>query len=98
MAHELRTHFLSQGTPIMIGGDVYAHTILGVDIRQDVTDFDDLAHSEDDSEPAVLFLILDPHYKGQDTNLKTITSKGWCQWKDPRKFFNQTTFYNLCMP
>ena len=79
----------------MIGGDVYAHTILGVDIRRDVTDFEAL-DAEGDSD--VMFLILDPHYKGQDANVKTITSKGWCQWKDPRKFFNQTTFYNMCMP
>ena len=94
-ANELRSHFLSDGTPVMIGGDVYAHTILGVDIRQDVVDWDSL---DAEGEPAVMFLILDPHYKGQDSNLKAITSKGWCQWKDPRKFFNQDAFYNMCMP
>mmetsp|Transcript_24775 Transcript_24775/g.33143 ORF Transcript_24775/g.33143 Transcript_24775/m.33143 type:complete len:120 (+) Transcript_24775:232-591(+) len=32
-AAELRSHFLTHGTPVMIGGDVYAHTILGVDIN-----------------------------------------------------------------
>ena len=79
----------------MIGGDVYAHTILGVDIKSDIAD---LASLDETGEPAVMFLILDPHYKGADTNLKTIISKGWCQWKDPRKFFNQNTFFNICMP
>ena len=60
-ANELRSHFLSDGTPVMIGGDVYAHTILGVDIRQDVVDWDSL---DAEGGPAVMFLILDPHYKG----------------------------------
>ena len=73
----------------MIGGDIYAHTILGVDVRND---------EEDESKPKVMFLILDPHYKGADTNVKQIISKGWCSWKDPTKFFNQHTFFNLCMP
>ena len=72
----------------MIGGDVYAHTILGVDI---------LPEDSDESKPKVMFLILDPHYKGLDTNAKQIISKGWCAWKDPTKFFNQHTFYNMCL-
>ena len=55
---ELRDHFLSEGTPIMIGGDLYAHTIIGVDYCEE----------EDD----VRFLILDPHYPGSDTNIKNI--------------------------
>ena len=77
---------------------MYAHTILGVDIKKGV-DLDNLEEGwEDAKDSPVLFLILDPHYKGNDTNLKTITSKGWCAWKDPRKFFNQGTFYNMCMP
>ena len=29
----LKEHFLTHGTPVMIGGDVYAHTILGVDVQ-----------------------------------------------------------------
>lgn len=68
----------------MIGGDVYAHTILGVDI------------SEDENE--VMFLILDPHYTGNDNNIKQILQKGWCSWKDPNKMFKADAFYNLCMP
>lgn len=30
----LQHHFLTQGTPIMIGGGVLAHTILGVDYNE----------------------------------------------------------------
>ena len=69
---------MTYGTPVMIGGDVYAHTILGVDIRKSVTDFDSLDSSDASAEAPVLFLILDPHYKGNDTNIKNILSKGWC--------------------
>lgn len=28
---ELKQHLLTEGTPIMIGGGLYAHTILGID-------------------------------------------------------------------
>ena len=49
-ARELAQHFVSQGTPVMIGGGVLAYTLLGV------------AFNEDTGEAA--FLILDPHYTG----------------------------------
>lgn len=55
---ELRDHFINDGTPIMIGGDLYAYTILGVDYCEENDD--------------VRFLILDPHYPGNDTNIKNI--------------------------
>ena len=61
-ARELVAHFVSQGSPVMIGGGVYAHTILGV------------AWDEDAGE--VAWLILDPHYTGKE-DVKTIHSKGW---------------------
>ena len=60
----LREHFLTHGTPVMIGGDIYAHTILGVDVRIDDSEV------IDETKPKVMFLILDPHYKGADGNLK----------------------------
>ena len=64
----LRTHFLTHGTPVMIGGDVYAHTILGVDIRVGLQDLDNLHEDAEmtdvSKEPPVMFLVLDPHYKG----------------------------------
>eukprot|EP00347_Sterkiella_histriomuscorum_P023599 403334041 len=80
---ELRDHFLNEGSPIMIGGDLYAHTIIGIDF------------CEENDE--VRFLILDPHYPGSDGNIKSIVQKGWCAWKDVT-MFKADTFYNLCMP
>ncbi|XP_059205896.1 ufm1-specific protease 2 isoform X1 [Centropristis striata] len=79
---ELANHFLTEGTPIMIGGGVLAHTILGV------------AWSETSGE--IRYLILDPHYTGAE-DLQVITDKGWCGWKGP-DFWDQTAYYNLCLP
>lgn len=66
----------------MIGGNMLAHTILGVDW--------------DESSGEVRFLVLDPHYIGSE-HLQTVLTKGWCAWK-PANFWNPTTFYNLCLP
>lgn len=79
---ELAHHFTTEGTPVMIGGGVLAHTILGV------------AWSETTGE--IRYLILDPHYTGAE-DLQTITEKGWCGWKGP-EFWDQTAYYNLCLP
>ncbi|XP_028263699.1 ufm1-specific protease 2 [Parambassis ranga] len=79
---ELANHFLTEGTPIMIGGGVLAHTILGV------------AWSETTGQ--IRYLILDPHYTGAE-DLQIITDKGWCGWKGP-EFWDQTAYYNLCLP
>uniref|UniRef100_A0A8D3A673 Ufm1-specific protease 2 n=1 Tax=Scophthalmus maximus TaxID=52904 RepID=A0A8D3A673_SCOMX len=79
---ELANHFLTEGTPIMIGGGVLAHTILGV------------AWSETTGQ--IRYLILDPHYTGAE-DLQVITDKGWCGWKGP-DFWDQTAYYNLCLP
>lgn len=79
---ELANHFLTEGTPIMIGGGVLAHTILGV------------AWSETTGQ--IRYLILDPHYTGAE-DLQLITDKGWCGWKGP-DFWDQTAYYNLCLP
>ncbi|KAI3353156.1 hypothetical protein L3Q82_019706, partial [Scortum barcoo] len=57
---ELANHFLTEGTPIMIGGGVLAHTILGV------------AWSETTGQ--IRYLILDPHYTGAE-DLQVITDK-----------------------
>ncbi|XP_040891207.1 ufm1-specific protease 2 [Toxotes jaculatrix] len=79
---ELANHFLTEGTPVMIGGGVLAHTILGV------------AWSETTGQ--IRYLILDPHYTGAE-DLQAITDKGWCGWKGP-EFWDQTAYYNLCLP
>jgi len=81
-ARELIDHFRTEGTPVMVGGGVLAHTIIGVA-------FDDVTGD-------VKFLILDPHYTGGE-DLKLIQDKGWCGWKGPN-FWDKTAFYNLCMP
>ena len=79
---ELLKHFTEQGTPIMIGGGVLAHTIVGAIYNEQTGD--------------IRYLILDPHFTGHD-QLKTVQSKGWVGWKGP-DFWNQTAHYNLCMP
>ncbi|XP_023209648.1 ufm1-specific protease 2-like [Centruroides sculpturatus] len=79
---ELSSHFSTQGTPIMIGGGMLAHTILGVDFNE--------------SSGELKFLILDPHYTGSE-DINIIQNKGWCGWKDP-SFWDASAFYNLCMP
>jgi len=78
----IANHIRTNGTPIMVGGGVYAHTIIGV------------SDNEDTDCPS--FLILDPHYTGGE-DLKTILNKGWVGWKD-HKFWSTTDFYNVCMP
>lgn len=79
---QLISHFDIQGTPIMIGGGVLAHTILGV--------------SYDESSGEGKFLILDPHYTGTEY-LPTIINKGWCGWKT-KDFWRKDAFYNMCLP
>ncbi|XP_068148526.1 probable Ufm1-specific protease 2 [Drosophila tropicalis] len=82
IASELAMHFQTQGTPVMIGGGVLAHTIIGVDYCV--------------QSGQVKFLILDPHYTGAD-DLATIQIKGWCGWKG-MDFWDKRSYYNLCMP
>ncbi|KAJ8280908.1 hypothetical protein GJAV_G00060840 [Gymnothorax javanicus] len=79
---ELASHFQTDGTPVMIGGGVLAHTILGV--------------LWNETTGQIRFLILDPHYTGEE-DLQVITDKGWCGWKGP-EFWDQNAYYNLCMP
>ncbi|KAG9479854.1 hypothetical protein GDO78_011730 [Eleutherodactylus coqui] len=79
---DLVLHFQTEGTPVMIGGGVLAHTILGVN------------WSETTGE--IKFLILDPHYKGAE-DLQTIVEKGWCGWKGA-DFWTADAYYNLCLP
>lgn len=75
-------HFTTYGTPVMIGGGVLAHTILGVDFNSQTND--------------LKFLVLDPHYTGAD-DLDTVQKKGWCAWK-PVTFWDKKSYYNCCMP
>lgn len=79
---ELVNHFVVQGTPIMIGGGVLAHTILGVHVNFQTGE--------------IKFLILDPHYTGAE-DIAVIQAKGWCGWKGI-EFWDKTAYYNLCCP
>ncbi|KAK6110451.1 Peptidase C78 family protein [Brugia pahangi] len=79
---QLALHFKTHGTPIMIGGGMLAHTILGVDFNE--------------STGEASFLVLDPHYSG-DEDLHTIITRGWCSWKMP-SFWKEEYFYNLLLP
>lgn len=81
-ARDLGQHFLQQSTPVMIGGGVLAHTIIGLDFNEKNGD--------------ISYLILDPHYTGAE-DLATITKKGWCGWKK-NAFWDKNSFYNLCLP
>ncbi|CAH0628839.1 unnamed protein product [Chrysodeixis includens] len=81
-AHDLVHHFQTHGSPIMIGGGVLAHTILGVEYNSATND--------------IRYLILDPHYTGAE-DLSIVVSKGWCGWKNS-DFWNKTAHYNLCLP
>ena len=65
-ARRIASHFDSFGTPIMIGGGVLAYTLLGIEWREDTGE--------------CCFLILDPHYKGEDS-LYAIQNGGWVAWK-----------------
>lgn len=82
LASDLAYHFETQGTPVMIGGGVLAHTILGINY--------------DESSGEVKFLILDPHYTGPE-KINTIVNKGWCGWKT-KDFWKKNSFYNMCLP
>uniref|UniRef100_UPI00358F0647 ufm1-specific protease 2 isoform X2 n=1 Tax=Myxine glutinosa TaxID=7769 RepID=UPI00358F0647 len=81
-ARELVAHFSCEGTPVMMGGGVLAHTILGV------------MWSKTSGETR--FLVLDPHYTGPD-DLNPVLDKGWCGWKRA-DFWDPNSFYNLCLP
>lgn len=78
----LINHFNTHGTPVMIGGGVLAHTILGVEYNTTTNE--------------VRYLILDPHYTGGE-DLTTVLNKGWCGWKS-NDFWNKTAHYNMCLP
>ncbi|KAL5717897.1 hypothetical protein ACHQM5_010852 [Ranunculus cassubicifolius] len=85
---ELALHFETQGTPVMIGGGVLAYTLLGVDYNEGSGD--------------CAFLILDPHYTGNE-DLRKIVNGGWCGWKKAvdskgKSFFLHDKFYNLLLP
>lgn len=78
-------HFSRErAAPVMIGGSSYAHTILGVHMNLETTE--------------AQYLILDPHYSANPTNMKTAVNKGFVGWKEASKFFEASKWYNVCIP
>lgn len=83
-ARFLINHFQNGGAPIMIGGGVLAHTIIGCSL--------------DTTSGECEFLILDPHYLGGDEGcLDKILKEGWVGWKK-LDFWRKDCFYNMCVP
>ena len=89
-ARELQNHFATEGTPVMIGGGALAFTLLGVAFNT--------------ATGACRFLILDPHYCGDDI-VGIVTSKevplmGYtgfpCGWREASTFARSP--YSLCLP
>ena len=81
MLHE---HFAGQGSPVMVGGRQYAHTILGIETKE--------------GSAGCRLLILDPHYPAQRPDLGEIRKGGWCAWRDPASLFKADSWYNICLP
>ncbi|KAF0989297.1 hypothetical protein HZS_6086 [Henneguya salminicola] len=75
-------HFKQNVSPIMIGGNNLAHTILGV--------------AFDSNTGKCKFLVADPHYFGED-DLEIIISKGWVSWKN-ENFWKRDQSYNIILP
>lgn len=67
----------------MLGGGVYAYTLLGVEYCKE----------SDEAR----YLILDPHYVGTDT-VKNVIDKGGVAWKKKGDIFLDNVFYNFCLP
>lgn len=91
LAQELKHHFETQGTPVMMGGGQLAFTLLGIDYNA--------------STGECAFLILDPHYTGSDDldviQTKPLALEGYkaiaCGWRRASTFA-KNSFYNLCLP
>lgn len=90
-AQELKHHFATQGTPVMMGGGNLAFTLLGIDYNESSGD--------------CAFLILDPHYTGSEDlsaiQTKAMALEGYkaipCGWRKASTFA-KNSFYNLCLP
>lgn len=81
----LSEHFRGpDAAPVMIGGSSYAHTILGLHVNVQTMEAE--------------YLVLDPHYSANPTQLKAAIKKGYVGWKKASEFFEAGSWYNLCIP
>nr|CEL70329.1 TPA: peptidase family c78 protein [Neospora caninum Liverpool] len=111
-AETLREHFDAVGTPVMMGVGDYAYTLVGVsvDIQTGKVFFLGKKVSLSAFPSSLLrffrvareaaFLVVDPHYSGDDADIDKILDKGWVAWKKT-SFFEKTAgakFINLALP
>ncbi|XP_036453685.1 inactive Ufm1-specific protease 1 [Colossoma macropomum] len=82
-AEELHHHFLTRGSPVMMGGDRdnSSKGILGVCT----------------GKQGSYLLIMDPHYYGPALDKESLQRQGWVAWKRVSSL-DQCSFYNLCLP
>lgn len=82
-AQDLHQHFLTRGSPVMMGGDRdnSSKGILGVCT----------------GKGGSYLLIMDPHYYGPELNRESLQRKGWVAWRRVHSL-NHSSFYNLCLP
>jgi hypothetical protein len=73
-------HFLTEGSPIMIGGGVLAWTLAGICTNGKETKY----------------LIVDPHYTGDSDDMKTISKKGWIAWQPASIFRKDSFYNLCC--
>ncbi|KCV69605.1 hypothetical protein H696_04024 [Fonticula alba] len=101
----LVNHFMTVATPVMLGGNSKAFTILGISLAGD--DALDLPAHVPLSCPGVRLLMLDPHivwqkaWSGEAAHAEYIGAllrQGACQWKPLHAIFQTDTFYNFCLP
>ena len=83
----IESHFLTGGSPIMMGGDsdAAAKAICGI------------CRAKNDSTDTYL-LIVDPHYRdGGAVTTEALLERELLLWK-PVNSFMHSSFYNLCLP
>lgn len=80
---DLHNHFLTRGSPVMMGGDRdnSSKGILGVCT----------------GKQGSYLLVMDPHYFGCPLDKNSLQRQGWVSWK-PVASMDQCSFYNLCLP
>lgn len=82
-AQDLHLHFLTRGSPVMMGGDRdnSSKGILGVCTGKEGS----------------YLLIMDPHYHGPALDRESLQRNGWVAWRKVQSL-DQSSFYNLCLP
>lgn len=82
-AQDLHQHFLTRGSPVMMGGDRdnSSKGILGVCTGKEGS----------------YLLVMDPHYYGPVPDRESLQRNGWVAWRRVHSL-DHSSFYNLCLP